>query len=98
MGQAAAANSDPESLGELMRLLIDECLHTSLIGVAHEAGYVCDHVNFIGLSGYEDWRVPLSWAMRAGWPADRPPSRSQLLQLFLLLDSIAPSGLRRHFL
>jgi hypothetical protein len=28
-----------------MRLLVDECLHTSLIEVAHEAGYVCDHVN-----------------------------------------------------
>ncbi len=27
-----------------MKLLIDECLHTSLIGVAHEAGYLCDHV------------------------------------------------------
>jgi predicted nuclease of predicted toxin-antitoxin system len=54
MGQAAAAKSDPESLGELMKLLIDECLHTSLIGVAHEAGYACEHVNFIGLSGYKD--------------------------------------------
>ncbi len=40
-----------------MRLLIDECLHTSLTGVAHEAGYVCDHVNFIGLSGYKDWQL-----------------------------------------
>lgn len=37
-----------------MKLLIDECLHTSLAGVAHEAGYACDHVNFIGLSGYKD--------------------------------------------
>jgi predicted nuclease of predicted toxin-antitoxin system len=40
-----------------MKLLIDECLHTSLIGVAHEAGYACDHVNFIGLSGYKDWQL-----------------------------------------
>ncbi len=40
-----------------MRLLIDECLHTSLIGVAHEAGHLCDHVNFIGLSGYKDWQL-----------------------------------------
>lgn len=29
-----------------MKLLIDECLHTSLAGVAHDAGYACDHVNF----------------------------------------------------
>jgi predicted nuclease of predicted toxin-antitoxin system len=40
-----------------MRLLIDECLHTSLVAVAHKAGYVCDHVNFIGLSGYKDWQL-----------------------------------------
>jgi len=40
-----------------MRLLIDECLHTSLVTAAHEAGYACDHVNFIGLSGYKDWRL-----------------------------------------
>ena len=40
-----------------MKFLIDECLHTSLVAVAHEAGYVCDHVNFIGLSGYKDWQL-----------------------------------------
>jgi predicted nuclease of predicted toxin-antitoxin system len=40
-----------------MRFLIDECLHTSLASVAHEAGYACDHVNFIGLSGYKDWEL-----------------------------------------
>jgi predicted nuclease of predicted toxin-antitoxin system len=57
MGQAAAAKSDPESPGGLMKLPIDECLHTSLIGVAHEAGYACDHVNFIGLSGHKDWQL-----------------------------------------
>jgi len=40
-----------------MRFLIDECLHTSLIGLAHEAGHLCDHVNFIGLSGLKDWQL-----------------------------------------
>jgi predicted nuclease of predicted toxin-antitoxin system len=40
-----------------MKLLIDECLHTSLVAVAHEAGHVCDHVNFVGLSGYRDWQL-----------------------------------------
>ena len=40
-----------------MKLLIGECLHTSLMGVAHTAGYACDHVNFIGLSGYKDWQL-----------------------------------------
>ncbi len=37
-----------------MRFLIDECLHTSLVTVAHDAGYACDHVNFLGLGGYKD--------------------------------------------
>jgi predicted nuclease of predicted toxin-antitoxin system len=40
-----------------MRLPIDECLHTSLARVAHQAGYACDHVNFIGLSGAKDWQL-----------------------------------------
>lgn len=40
-----------------MKFLIDECLHTSLVGVAHEAGHVCDHVNFLGLGGCKDWEL-----------------------------------------
>lgn len=40
-----------------MKFLIDECLHTSLVTVAHEAGYLCDHVNFMGLSGWTDRRL-----------------------------------------
>jgi predicted nuclease of predicted toxin-antitoxin system len=40
-----------------MRILIDECLHTSLVTAAHDAGYVCDHVNFLGLGGYKDWQL-----------------------------------------
>lgn len=40
-----------------MKFLIDECLHTSLIGLAHDAGHVCDHVNFLGLGGQKDWQL-----------------------------------------
>ncbi len=40
-----------------MRFLIDECLHTSLVGIAHDAGYICDHVNFLGLGGCKDWEL-----------------------------------------
>ena len=40
-----------------MKFLIDECLHNSLVVVAHERGYICDHVNFLGLSGYKDWEL-----------------------------------------
>ena len=40
-----------------MKFLIDECLHTSLIAMAHHAGHVCQHVNFLGLGGYKDWQL-----------------------------------------
>ena len=40
-----------------MKFLIDECLHTSLVTVAHDAGHVCEHVNFLGLGGYKDWQL-----------------------------------------
>ncbi len=38
-----------------MTFLIDECLHESLIGVAHAAGFEANHVNHLGLSGQPDW-------------------------------------------
>ncbi len=40
-----------------MKFLVDECLHTSLVAVAHNAGYICEHVNFLGFGGYEDWQL-----------------------------------------
>jgi len=40
-----------------MKFLVDECLHTSLVAVAHDAGHVCEHVNFIGLGGRKDWQL-----------------------------------------
>lgn len=40
-----------------MRFLIDECLHTTLVTVAHDAGYTCNHVNFLGLGGCKDWQL-----------------------------------------
>ncbi len=38
-----------------MRFLIDECLHTSLVQVAIDAGHEARHVNWLGLSGETDW-------------------------------------------
>ena len=38
-----------------MRFLIDECLHDSLVGLAHAAGFEATHVNHLGLSGKPDW-------------------------------------------
>ena len=40
-----------------MRLLIDECPHESLAGVAHAAGFEATHVNHLGLSGQPDWAL-----------------------------------------
>jgi predicted nuclease of predicted toxin-antitoxin system len=40
-----------------MTFLIDECLHTSLVQVAHEAGFAAFHVSHTGLSGLKDWQI-----------------------------------------
>jgi predicted nuclease of predicted toxin-antitoxin system len=40
-----------------MRFLIDECLHESLVGVAHSAGFEATHVNHLGVSGKPDWQL-----------------------------------------
>ena len=37
-----------------MRFPIDECLHESLAGLAHAAGFEATHVNHLGLSGQPD--------------------------------------------
>jgi predicted nuclease of predicted toxin-antitoxin system len=40
-----------------MKFLIDECLHTSLVTLAHDVGHLCEHVNFVGLGGHKDWQL-----------------------------------------
>jgi predicted nuclease of predicted toxin-antitoxin system len=37
-----------------MRFPIDECLHESLVGLAHAAGFEAAHVNHLGLCGKPD--------------------------------------------
>jgi predicted nuclease of predicted toxin-antitoxin system len=37
-----------------VHFLIDECLHTSLVQVAHDAGYQADHVNWMGMRSWSD--------------------------------------------
>lgn len=41
----------------MVRFLIDECLHTSLLKLAHEAGHIADHVNYLGLGSSKDWAL-----------------------------------------
>lgn len=38
-----------------MKLLVDECLHTSLVAVAQKRGHEATHVAWLGLSGAADW-------------------------------------------
>jgi len=40
-----------------VNVLIDECLHTSLVEVAAERGHEATHVNHRGLSGVQDWNL-----------------------------------------
>jgi predicted nuclease of predicted toxin-antitoxin system len=40
-----------------VKLLIDECLHTSLVGLAQAAGHVAHHVNYLGLGSSKDWQL-----------------------------------------
>jgi predicted nuclease of predicted toxin-antitoxin system len=40
-----------------VKLLIDECLHTSLVEAGHAAGHVADHVNYLGLGSSKDWQL-----------------------------------------
>lgn len=39
------------------KFLIDECLHTSLIELAHAAGHAADHVTHLALGGAKDWQL-----------------------------------------
>jgi predicted nuclease of predicted toxin-antitoxin system len=41
----------------LPKLLIDENLSPTLEGIAHERGYECAHVFYLGLSGTKDWEL-----------------------------------------
>jgi predicted nuclease of predicted toxin-antitoxin system len=39
------------------KFLVDECLHTSLIQLAHAAGHAADHVTYIARGGAKDWQL-----------------------------------------
>lgn len=41
----------------MAKFLIDECLHTSLADLAHDAGHAADHVIYLGLGGAKDWEL-----------------------------------------
>lgn len=39
----------------MAKLLIDECLHASLLELARAAGHIADHVTCLGLGSCKDW-------------------------------------------
>ena len=60
LGKSKANSGNPSSpftCAATLKFLIDECLHTSLVQVAHAAGYVADHVNYLSLGGLKDWQL-----------------------------------------
>jgi hypothetical protein len=38
----------------VVKFLVDECLHNSLLELAHKAGHAADHVNYLGLASFKD--------------------------------------------
>lgn len=60
MGKKEAGPHHPAApLGGLSvaKFLIDECLHTSLVQLAHAAGHAADHVIYIARGGAKDWQL-----------------------------------------
>src|SRR5260370_29980218 len=88
-----------------MKLLIDECLHTSLVEVAHTAGHVADHVNYLGLGGSKDWQLMVT--IRQQDYTFVTNNRSDFLCLhgqeplhagvIIIVPSVAPVGQRELF-
>jgi len=43
--------------GRGVNFLVDECPHTSLVGVALDRGHEATHVTWRGLAGVQDWNL-----------------------------------------
>ncbi|WP_263353387.1 DUF5615 family PIN-like protein [Acidicapsa acidisoli] len=41
----------------MQKLLLDENLSPTLVDVAHAMGFVCSHINFLGLNCAKDWEL-----------------------------------------
>jgi len=88
-----------------LKLLIDECLHTSLVELAQTAGHVADHVNYLGLGGSKDWQLMVT--IRQQDYTFVTNNRSDFLGLhgqeplhagvIIIVPSVAPVGQRELF-
>lgn len=85
--------------------LIDECLHTSLIGLAQDADHLANHVNYLGLGGSKDWEL-MATVRRQDYTFVTN-NRSDFLVLFaqerlhagliIIVPSVTPAGQRELF-
>jgi predicted nuclease of predicted toxin-antitoxin system len=88
-----------------VKLLIDECMHTSLVELAHAAGHLAHHVNYLGLGSSKDW--PLMATIRAQDYSFVTNNRSDFLTLhgqeplhpgvIIIVPSVAPHRQRELF-
>lgn len=87
------------------KLLIDECLHLSLVDLARAAGHVADHVNHLGLGGFKDWKL-MAFVLKHDYTLVTN-NRSDFLGLYnraplhagliIIVPNVTPSRQRRLF-
>jgi predicted nuclease of predicted toxin-antitoxin system len=88
-----------------MQFLIDECLHTSLVRVAHDAGHEAHHVNWQGMRGWKDHAIMrrvrtdgLTFVTNNAGDFRRLFAQEPLhAGLIILLPNVAPSLQRQLF-
>ena len=91
----------------MQKILIDENLSPSLESLAHERGFQCSHVNYLGKGGQKDWHLK-STIIDGNWtfvtnnsidfrgPANKPGSTGEYADVRLhagLVCINAPFGL-----
>jgi predicted nuclease of predicted toxin-antitoxin system len=57
VGKTKTASNNAATSRAGVKLLIDECLHLSLVDLAHAAGHIAYHVNHLGLGSSKDWNL-----------------------------------------
>jgi predicted nuclease of predicted toxin-antitoxin system len=89
----------------VIKLLVDECLHLSLVDLARAAGLVADHVNHLGLGGFKDWKL-MAFVLKHDY-AFVTNNRSDFLGLYnraplhagliIIVPNVTPSRQRELF-
>jgi predicted nuclease of predicted toxin-antitoxin system len=87
------------------KLLVDECLHVSLVDLARAAGRVADHVNYLGLRGFKDWKL-IAFVLKHDYTFVTN-NRSDILELYknaplhagliIIVPNVTPARQRESF-